>query len=117
MTKTEILAMNAGRELNILVSEEIMGNKVVPDDILGDTEIHTTEKGEPVYGPLSAYSEDISYAQVVVTKMINLGYNEAQMWENEKRPEVICRAALLTLLDNKKKIEKSKMRPRLRVVK
>ena len=117
MTRDEILAMNAGREMNILVSKEIMGNKVVHDDILGDTEILTTEKGEPVFGPLSSYSDDIASAQLVVTKMINLGYNEAQMWENEKRPEVICRAALLTIVDRQKGKKKDKMRPKLEVIK
>jgi hypothetical protein len=117
MTRDKILAMKAGRKLNILVSEKIMGNKPVNDDVLGDTEVHTTDQGESVYGPLPAYSEDIDSAQLVVTKMINLGYNEAQLWENEKRPDVICRAALLTILDREKEKKKGEPRPKLYVVK
>jgi len=117
MTRDEILALKAGRDLNIRVSEEIMGNKVVSDPILGETEIHATKHGEPVYGRLTPYSEDLSCAQLVILRMSNLGYTEAGLWENEQRPDVICRAALLTVLDKDKGKKKSRPKARLRVVK
>ena len=117
MTRDEILAMEAGRSLNLRVSEEVMGNRVVSDDILGETEIHATPQGEPVYGRLTPYSEDLSAAQLVILRMTNLGYAEAKLWENEQRPEVICRAALLTLLDKNKAKKRTQGRTKLRVVK
>jgi len=117
MTREEILALKAGRNLNISVSEEIMGNRVVVDPILGDTEIYSTDKGEVVYGQLTPYSEDLSSAQLVVLRMSNLGYVESEFWEGEKRPDVICRAALLTILDRKKEKKKNTPKGNLRVVK
>ena len=117
MTRDEILAMKAGRSLNVRVSEEIMGNKVVSDAVLGETEIYTTAQGEPVYGRLSPYSEDLSSAQLVVLRMTNLGYTEAKLWENEQRPDVICRAALLTILDKNKEKKRMQGRSKLHVVK
>ena len=117
MTREEILALNAGKALNVCVSEMIMGNRVVADAILGDTEIHSTEQGEAVYGRLMPYSEDLSSAQLVVLRMANLGYTEASLWENEKRPDVICRAALLTILDEEKGKKKSGSGAKLHIVK
>lgn len=117
MTRDEILALEAGHSLNVRVSEEIMGNKVVSDAILGETEIHTTTQGEPVYGRLTPYSEDLSDAQLVIARMANLGYTEAKLWENEERPEVICRAALLTILDKSKEKKNVQKRTKLRIVK
>lgn len=117
MTRDEILSLKAGRSLNVHVSEEIMENKVIIDAILGETEIHTSNKGESVYGRILPYSEDLSCAQLVVSKMINLGYPEAKLWESEQRPDVICRAALLTVLDKKKRKKKKHGRNSLYVVK
>jgi hypothetical protein len=39
MTRADILALKAGRSLNVCVAEKIMGNKVVSDPIMGDTEL------------------------------------------------------------------------------
>lgn len=117
MTRDEILAMKAGQSLNVCVSEEIMGNKVVLDAVLGETEIHTTIKGETVYDKVSPYSEDLSCAQLVVLKMKNLGYTEAKLWEDEQRPDVICRAALLAILDKNKEKKRKLGRSKLHVVK
>ncbi len=117
MTRDEILALKAGRSLNIRVAEEIMGNKVITDVILGETEIHATAQGEPVYGRLTPYSEDLSSAQLVILRMTNLGYTEAKLWENEERPDVICRAALLTILDKNIEMKKIQRRAKLHVVK
>ena len=116
MTRDEILLMKAGRNLNICVSEEIMGTKVVHDEIFGDMEIHDTDQGEHFYGPLTPYSEDLSSAQLVILRMANLGYPEVGLWEDEKRPEVICRAALLAVLGKDKKEKVPKKRPKLYLV-
>jgi hypothetical protein len=116
MTRDEILAMKAGRNLNIMISEEIMGTKVVHDEIFGDVEIRNTDQGEPFYGPLIPYSEDLSSAQLVILRMANLGFPEVDLWEDEKRPEVICRAALLALLGKGKKEKVPKKRPKLYLV-
>ena len=132
MTKEEILAMKAGRELNIRVAEDVMGCKVMEDEIFGDTESSPLFGGEvpfinptsnQVFGPLRRYSDDISAAEQVVDKMenydIRVEFNHyTENWEaefSEKEtdfsypvaaaanvPEVICKAALLTMLEVKK---------------
>lgn len=132
MTKEEILAMKAGRELNIRVSEDVMGCKFMVDAIFGDTESckllepeipFVQHAGNQVYGPLRHYSEDMSDTQWVVDKLksydVRLGFNHnTEMWEAEfsKRgadfsypvavaptaPEAICKAALLTMLEVRK---------------
>ena len=128
MTKEEILAMKAGRELNIKVVEDVMEGKFFEDEIFGDTEFMRrfgSEMGAhcleaPFYGPLRHYSEDMSDTQWVVDKLksydVRLGFNHnTEMWEAEfsKRgadfsypvavapiaPEAICKAALLTMLE------------------
>lgn len=38
MTKEEILAMRAGRELNIMVAEDVIGCRVIHDQTYGDME-------------------------------------------------------------------------------
>ena len=44
MTRDEILEMKPGRSLNARVAEDVMGNKVVADAIMGEIEIHSTKK-------------------------------------------------------------------------
>ena len=78
MTKEEILAMKAGRELNIRVVEDVMGGKFIEDEIFGDTEkraldllygvgAHCLEA--PFFGPLRRYSENMSAAQDVIDRL------------------------------------------------
>jgi len=129
MTKEEILAMKAGRELNIRVAEDVMGCKFIEDEILGDTEsCKLLERGTAIsalagnyYGPLRHYSQDNSVAQEVINKLENnydvrleLNYY-MENWEAEFRdlgtglsfclasaldaPEAICKAALLAVLE------------------
>ncbi len=78
MTKEEILAMKAGRELNIRVAEEVMGCRVVQDGAVGDTEDYNLSGEEKppsrsinnrIYGPLRRYSEDMAAAKQVVDKL------------------------------------------------
>lgn len=104
MTEEEILAMGPGLELNIKVAEEIMGSSVTKDDIFGYVERYTDEEGKSVWDTLHAYSEDISVAESVVKKMLNLGYDDAIYWAAlgcgvYTEPEAICKAALLALLE------------------
>ena len=104
MTKEEILAMNPGLELNIKVAEEIIGHSVAKDDVFGYVERYTDEEGESVWDTLQPYSEDISAAELVVKKMIDLGHDDAIYWADfgcgvYTEPEAICKAALLALLE------------------
>lgn len=117
MTREDIQELKAGRSLNILVAEKIMKNKVVSDPIMGDTELFTIETGESVFGKLTPYSEDLAKAQLVISKIAAMGYAEAGLWENEKRPEVICRAALLTLFDKKSKKKRAIQKSKFTVIK
>jgi hypothetical protein len=117
MTRADILELKAGRSLNVYVAENIMGNKVVSDPIMGDTELFNTDTGESVFGKLTPYSEDLSKAQFVISKMASLGYAEAGLWESENRPDVICRAALLTLFDKKSEKFRARQKAKLSIVK
>jgi hypothetical protein len=119
VTKEEILAMRAGKDLNITVAEKVMGNKFAQDETFGDMEV---SEGM-VYGYLQPYSEDITAAWQVMEKM--KGYNprvefdtHSQKWEATfsvreadftcpvvlagTAPEAICKAALLALLEVKR---------------
>ena len=119
MTKEEILAMKAGKELNIKVTEKVMGRRFTQDETFGDMEI---SEGM-VYGYLQTYSEDISAAWQVMERM--KGYNPriefdsySQKWEAtfsvreanftcpvilaNTAPEAICKAALLALAEVKR---------------
>ena len=118
MTKDEILALPAGRELNIRVAEDVMGRRFAQDEIFGDME--NLDNG--VYGYLQLYSEDISAAWQVVEKL--KGYHPriefniySQKWEAtfsareadfsypavsaNTAPEAISKSALLALLEIK----------------
>ncbi|MBA7499340.1 hypothetical protein ES704_02080 [subsurface metagenome] len=93
MTKEEILAMKAGRELDVLVSAKVMEHRME----------HRIEK----------YSTDISAAWLVVEKLSNLIFDLRKVYQNtdwcasfegnvaegKKAPEAICKAALLAKLE------------------
>ena len=128
MTRQEILAMPAGRELNIKVAEQVIGSIFIEDEIFGDTEKRCLDflyaiKGycieAPFFGPLRHYSEDMSDAEEVINKLkdydVKFEFNHhAGKWEAEvsklgtdfsypvvvaaTAPEAICKAALLTVL-------------------
>ena len=99
MTKEEILAMKAGRDLNIRVAENVMGCTFLVDEIFGDTESSPLFEGEvpfpvvrpfnnQVFGPLRHYSEDITAAEHVVEKLenydIRVEFNHyTENWEAE----------------------------------
>ena len=116
MTKGEILAMKAGRELNIQVAEAVMEHRYARDETFGDMEIDR----QRVYNSLQPYSEDISAAWLVMEKMKSynprIAFNtHSQKWEvafstreaeftcpvvlADTASEAICKAALLALLE------------------
>jgi len=116
MAKEEILAMKPGRELNIKVAEDVMGHKVILDEIFGDVERYIDKDGRSVYGPLEPYSDDISAAQLVVEKMVDLGHGDAIFWEHYgngiyTRAEAICKVALLLVLEAGEKEEETPLSP------
>jgi hypothetical protein len=118
MDKWQIDHLQPGEELNILVAREVMGTKVVLDDTFGLMEMVISDKGENVYGILRAYSEELSSARRVIARMIELDYDdETAYWQEEERPEIICKAALRAVLKRKKEEEAAKKKAKLRVVK
>lgn len=118
MDNWQIDQLQPGEELNILVAREVMGTKVVLDDTFGLMEMVITDKGENVYVTLRAYSEELSSARRVISRMIEMDYDdETAYWQGEERPEIICKAALRTVLKRKKEEEASKKKAMLRVVK
>jgi len=103
MTKEEILAMRPGRELNIAVAEVVMKHKVIVDETFGDMERPIGEDSSSAWGTMLLYSEDMSAAQLVVDRMIKLGYSEAVLRGHYgngiyTRAEAICKRALLVVL-------------------
>ena len=134
MTKEEILGMNAGKELNIRVAEDVMGCKFIEDEILGDTESCELLESETeipslagnYYSPLQHYSQDNSVAQEVVNKLQNnydarVEFNyHTENWEAEfsdletglsfgtvsalDAPEAICKTALLAILQKRRMV-------------
>ena len=110
MTREEILEMKPGIELNMKVAEQVMGNTVVNDEILGYIERQISPKTEteeensvccsscggstedvPGWGPVERYSEELPIAMLVVNRMIAKGYNDATNWKNFNRsPRFRC---------------------------
>ena len=104
--------------LDQLVATEIMGNRVVEDEIFGLMEMHTSKKGANVYYPLRNYSADMKSAHLVVAKMIRMTFqDEAAYWRGEERPDVICKAALRAVFQRRQKENALKTRASLRVIK
>lgn len=116
MTKEEILAMEAGLQLDILVAEEILGYKIYA----GATA--STAENVLVTSRVPRYSTGISSAWQVVEKMIENGWSyhgfssltfpfsgcefikelcvsaaPCNLTEAKSMPEAICKAALLAL--------------------
>ncbi|MBI2906916.1 MAG: hypothetical protein HYX92_04605 [Chloroflexi bacterium] len=103
MSLEEILAMKPGAELNALVAEQVMGKRVVKDQFFGYMEqsIHP-EDGSSIWGDPLPYSEDMDWAEMVVDKMIEKGFDDAICWADfgngaYTEPEAICKAALCAL--------------------
>jgi hypothetical protein len=118
MDSDHISEIPTGQELNTLVATEIMGNKVVHDEIFGLVEIQIGDKEASVVNRLRPYSEDTSAARLVVARMIDLSFDkEVAYWESEDRPDVICRAALRAVLQRKKDEEAKLRRSRFAVIK
>ena len=65
MTKEEIMAMEAGRDLDVRVAEDVMGCKFVRDEIFGDIQIYDSG----MWIALQPYSEDKSAALPVLERL------------------------------------------------
>jgi hypothetical protein len=120
MNKDEILTLSQGRELNIRVAEDIMGNRCIIDSFFGDMECISD-----AWAPLRHYSEDRSAAEQVLEKL--KGYNprvefnsEAESWEadfgygavsSSSKSEAICKAALMAVIEAKMSEEVPKEEP------
>lgn len=116
MDKEEIFSMKPGKELDMRVAKDVMGHKVISDEIFGEMEIFIDDEGNNVYCPLQPYSEDISVAQMVVMRMAQMGHNTAAFCKDDSRPDVICRAALLAVLQEKEDLNRKQRRSNLSIV-
>jgi hypothetical protein len=107
-----------GKNLDKLVATEVMKNNLINDEVFGILEMYKNNYGENIYIPLRSYSKELTYAKLIITKMCENGYNaEASYWKNEKRPEIICKAALRTIIIKKKKNMTERVKSKLRVIK
>lgn len=102
-TEEEILALEPGRELSILVAKYVMGHDVVADKLFGDMERLIDKDGSSVWNDLRHYSEDRSAAQEVIVEMVKRGYDTQLFWGSYENgayapAEAICKRALLLLL-------------------
>ena len=100
MTEDKILKMAPGREMNIIVAKEVMGHEVACDEFVGDTERFLDGDGNSVWSNLTAYSEDVSAAQAVINKAVEMGVSDAGTWwdfgAGQYRPaEAVCKKALI----------------------
>lgn len=100
MTKEEILQMKPGEELNRKIAEQVMGHVVVEDAFLGPVERLLDNSGQSAWGSPQPYSEDRATAELVVQRMLDLGYEDAAYWSgfgegHYTEAEAICKAALL----------------------
>ena len=102
VSREEILAMQPGRELNIIVAKYVLGHEVVTDKALGELERLESDDGSIWDIPL-CYSEDNEAAQKVVCAMMDRGYLDAPKWDQfgdgaYTPAEAICKQALLCIL-------------------
>ena len=102
MTKEEILAMEPGRELDMVVAKYVMDCNVVEDPALGDMQRHVVDNSS-VWDTLPLYSEDMFATLSVAERMTQLGYEDAYSWDQYgggiyTRAEAICKRALLIVL-------------------
>jgi hypothetical protein len=108
MKKDEILAMQPGEDLNVKIAEEVLKRKVIKDKHFGYMErLVNPEDGSSVWADVKPYSEDISVAELVIEKMIEIGYKDAIHWADfgdgkYTEAEAICKSALLALLNDGK---------------
>ncbi|MBI2957236.1 MAG: hypothetical protein HYY32_00185 [Chloroflexi bacterium] len=106
MIRENILAMNPGPELDIQVAAGIMGNAVANDETFGWMERWIDpDDGGSVWAPPQPYSRDMSAAERVIDRMIELGHDDAVCWADfgngaYTEPEAICKAALCAMLES-----------------
>ncbi len=98
MSRDEILALEAGPELNRRVAEDVMGHLVAEDETFGLME-GIVVNGDTFWGPVEPYSEDMEAVERVIERMLELGLGDvACALAGGDHPESICRTALLSVL-------------------
>lgn len=106
MNRENILAMRPGTEMNLQVAEHVMGHIVIKDEIFGWMErLVDPEDGSSLWNLPQPYSEDMSTAELVIDRMIELGHDDAVCWADfgdgaYSEAEAICKAALCALLES-----------------
>ena len=109
MTVNEISTMVAGAQLDTLVSEKVMGRAVKPGEIIPAYSAKITsawqvlEKLQESHTTCELYWSKTPYAQAGMHYRFTLrpyGYRGLEVWA-ETAPLVICRAALLSLIEPK----------------
>jgi Phage ABA sandwich domain len=109
MTDNDISAMVAGPQLDTLVAEKVMDRPVKPGEIIPaySTKIASAwqvfEKLQESYSTCELYWSKTPYAQAGMHYRFTLrpyGYRGLEVWA-ESAPLVICRAALLSLIEPK----------------
>jgi len=117
MTRDEIMSMEAGREIDALIAEKVMGWKRRPVWHGSDMKMCLIHPSDGTYYPdeFPNYSEDISAAWAVVKSLDNQNFdicilNTVGGWKCEisgyiarncPAPLAICRAALLVAMEEK----------------
>jgi len=122
LTREKVLSMNPGRELDALVAEKVMGWKQVEEfaemfdreGFLLGTTTWRDDEGDPAFLP--EYSTDISATWEVIEKfegykiwkspfsdsfyeVILLTKSSSYIARGTSFPEVVCKAALLAVMD------------------
>jgi hypothetical protein len=109
MKKEEILAMEAGRELDVLVAEHVMGwydISLMTNTSNNFTNYQGITPGIYSRRKIKNYSTDISATWEVVEKMRESEYKYQFNQHMDKgsftnvTPLIICRAALLAVMDS-----------------
>lgn len=119
MTRDEILGMEAGRELDALMAEKVMGYEHLPFPAVPAFQ-RPTEGGVEMLFELPHYSADIAAAWEIVEEVHRLGLNvsvwKGRLWccgfytksetpqemghsYSDTAPLAICRAALLAVME------------------
>lgn len=105
MNEQEVLEMSPGEELNRLVAEEVMGHVTINDATFGPMERLAWE-GEAVWSFVIEYSQDMSAAELVVDRLMELGIEDVTCFADFNQggytqAEAICKNALLTLRETR----------------
>lgn len=121
LSREEILAMPAGRELDALVAEKVMGLDIVSNGLKYEPRYYLPEYERTYHRAVPVYSTDISAAWEVAEKFgemsvrkyqtMSLGYRwVCRIYVNEEdviangltAPEAICKSALIAVNERRR---------------